>query len=73
MAEVPKDLLAEIQHLEEIFTVDTTKLKSITEHFNNELTKGMWFFFRGPPDTLTKHDTGLTVEGGSIVGGAVYA
>ena len=40
MADVPKDLLAEIKHLEEIFTVDTAKLKSITEHFVSELAKG---------------------------------
>jgi hexokinase len=40
MADIPKDLLTEIKHLEEIFTVPTEKLKSITEHFVSELTKG---------------------------------
>ena len=40
MADVPKDLLQEIQRLEELFTVPTAKLKSITEHFVAELTKG---------------------------------
>jgi hexokinase len=41
MADVPKDLLQEIQRLEEMFTVDKTKLKAITKHFVAELTKGM--------------------------------
>lgn len=40
MADVPKDLLQEIQRLEEQFTVDKTKLKAITDHFVSELTKG---------------------------------
>jgi hexokinase len=40
MADVPKDLLQEIKRLEELFTVDTAKLKSITEHFIKELAKG---------------------------------
>lgn len=41
MADVPKDLLQEIKRLEELFTVDTAKLKAITTHFVSELTKGM--------------------------------
>jgi hexokinase len=44
MADVPKDLLQEIKRLEEMFSVDTAKLKSITEHFVKELTKGVDFF-----------------------------
>ena len=40
MADVPKDLLQEIKRLEELFTVDTKKLKGITEHFISELEKG---------------------------------
>ena len=40
MADVPKDLLLEIKRLEELFTVDTAKLKAITEHFISELAKG---------------------------------
>jgi hexokinase len=40
MADVPKDLMQEIKRLEELFTVDTEKLKAITEHFVSELTKG---------------------------------
>jgi hexokinase len=40
MADVPKDLLQEIKRLEELFTVDKTKLKAITDHFVSELTKG---------------------------------
>jgi hexokinase len=41
MADVPKDLLQEIKRLEELFTVDQTKLKAITDHFIFELDKGM--------------------------------
>jgi hexokinase len=40
MADVPKDLLQEIKRLEELFSVDKTKLKAITEHFISELDKG---------------------------------
>lgn len=40
LADAPKDLLNEIKHLEELFTLDTAKLKEITNHFVNELTKG---------------------------------
>jgi hexokinase len=40
MADVPKDLMAEIKRLEEMFTVDRTKLKAITAHFVKELEKG---------------------------------
>lgn len=36
----PKDLHKEINHLEELLTVDTAKLKEITSHFQNELEKG---------------------------------
>jgi hexokinase len=43
MADVPKDLLQEIKRLEEMFTVETAKLKSITEHFIEELAKGKKF------------------------------
>lgn len=41
MADVPKDLLEQIKRLEELFTVDTGKLKKITTHFVSELEKGM--------------------------------
>jgi hexokinase len=41
MADVPKDLMAQIKALEEHFTVDTAKLKEITEHFIGELDKGL--------------------------------
>lgn len=40
MADVPKDLLAEIKKLEEQFFVGTPKLKEITKHFVSELEKG---------------------------------
>ena len=42
MADVPKDLLAEIKKLEDLFTVDTAKLKQITKHFVSELEKGRY-------------------------------
>jgi hexokinase len=44
MADVPKDLMEEIKRLEELFTVDTAKLKLITEHFVKELAKGKDLF-----------------------------
>ncbi|KAI9744050.1 MAG: hexokinase A, partial [Candelina submexicana] len=40
-ADVPKNVLEEIRELERLFTVDTAKLKEITDHFVNELTKGL--------------------------------
>jgi hypothetical protein len=40
MADVPKDLIQEIQKLEQLFTVDTARLKHITDHFVSELEKG---------------------------------
>lgn len=40
-ADIPKDLLNEVRKLEETFTVDTQKLKQITDHFVGELAKGM--------------------------------
>lgn len=41
MADVPKDLLAEIKKLEDQFTVGSAKLKQITKHFVSELEKGL--------------------------------
>jgi hexokinase len=38
--DVPKDLLKEIERLEQLFSIDTAKLKQITDHFVNELEKG---------------------------------
>jgi hexokinase len=40
LADAPKDLLNEIKHLEELFTIDTAKLKEISSHFETELEKG---------------------------------
>ena len=40
MADVPKDLLEQIQELEKLFTVDTVKLKEVRDHFVKELEKG---------------------------------
>ncbi|KAK3341673.1 hexokinase-domain-containing protein [Lasiosphaeria hispida] len=39
--DVPKDLLGEIERLEKLFTIDTAKLKQITERFVGELEKGL--------------------------------
>lgn len=41
MADVPKDLLQEIKKLEDLFTVETAKLKHITGHFVKELDQGL--------------------------------
>lgn len=40
MADVPDDLLEQIQYLEKMFTVDRSKLKEVTSHFVKELEKG---------------------------------
>ena len=40
MADVPKDLLAQIERLEELFTVPKEKLVAVTDHFVKELAKG---------------------------------
>ncbi|QIW98912.1 hypothetical protein AMS68_004430 [Peltaster fructicola] len=41
MADMPKDLASEIQRLEQAFTVDSEKLKAISNHFIDELAKGL--------------------------------
>ncbi|KAF2478211.1 uncharacterized protein BDR25DRAFT_8830 [Lindgomyces ingoldianus] len=41
MADVPKDLMDQITRLEELFTVPQDKLKQISDHFVDELTKGL--------------------------------
>lgn len=41
MTDVPRDLLEQITQLENLFTVDTEKLKKITDHFVTELDKGL--------------------------------
>ena len=66
MADVPKDLLQEIQRLEELFTVDQAKLKAITKHFVSELAKGK-SSNKQFLSSLTNISSGLSVEGGSIV------
>ena len=45
MADVPKDLLDQIKEFEDIFTVDTKKLKEIVAHFVKELEKGTSYPF----------------------------
>jgi hexokinase len=60
----PKDLLNEIKTLEELFMVDTPKLKQITEHFVNELTKGEFAFIssnRSPGRPTTNQPTNQTM------------
>lgn len=41
MTDVPQNLLEEIATLERLFTVDQKKLKEITDHFVDELAKGL--------------------------------
>lgn len=41
MADVPQDIVAEIASLERLFTLDTAKLKEITEQFIVELKQGL--------------------------------
>ncbi|KAK2740238.1 hexokinase A [Onygenales sp. PD_40] len=41
MADMPKDLLDQLQTLEQIFTVDQARLKKIVAHFIKELEKGL--------------------------------
>ena len=41
MADVPKDLLDEIQKLEDLFIVDGNKLKQVTDQFVSELRRGL--------------------------------
>jgi hexokinase len=53
LGDAPKDLLNEIKHLEELFTIDTAKLKEITNRFVNELTKGEWLASERPTDQPT--------------------
>jgi hexokinase len=38
---MPTDLKAQIDKLEEAFTVSTTKLKEISDHFVSELQRGL--------------------------------
>lgn len=41
MADMPRDLKEQIDKLEELFVVSTTKLKEITDQFVSELEKGL--------------------------------
>lgn len=40
MSDVPQDLLAAVQELEDLFNISSPKLKLITDHFVRELEKG---------------------------------
>jgi len=67
MAGVPKDLLEEIKKLEAMFTIDTAKLKEITDRFQSELERGMSC---NPPQLWHCPNfcvAGLSKEGGTIV------
>lgn len=37
---MPQNLLEQVKHFEMIFTVDTAKLKEVSDHFVKELEKG---------------------------------
>jgi hexokinase len=37
----PENVLQQIEHLEELFTVPTETLKKVTDHFVNELNQGL--------------------------------
>lgn len=69
MMDVPKSLLAEIKSLEEQLTVNTDKLKAVTDHFMKELEKGKSMPRPGSYGRFSANEfgTGLSVEGGSIV------
>jgi hexokinase len=41
MTDVPKDLLDQINRLEDLFLVPAEKLKEVTNHFVKELEKGL--------------------------------
>lgn len=41
MNDIPDDLLGAIKEMERLFTVDQAKLKEITNHFVDELAKGV--------------------------------
>lgn len=41
MADMPRDLKDQIDKLEELFVVSTAKLKEISDHFVNELERGL--------------------------------
>lgn len=41
MTDVPKDLLDQINRLEDLFIVDGQKLKEVTNHFVSELERGL--------------------------------
>lgn len=44
IADAAQGLRPEIEQLERQFTIDTKKLKEITDHFVSELEKGSWRF-----------------------------
>jgi hypothetical protein len=66
--QLPQNLLQHIKKFEEVFTVDTAKLKAIVKHFVKELEKGMFPVPSTPiPFQEANNNLGLTVEGGNIV------
>ncbi len=68
LADVPRDLLAQINELEQLFGVDQQKLKEITNQFVSELERGTsllkeYYMCKN----INQATTGLSVEGGTIV------
>lgn len=58
-ADLPKDLLAQIEDLESMFMVRADKLKEITDHLITELDKGEYSGSRhtlGLADSADRHD-----------------
>lgn len=66
MADVPKNLLQQIERLEELFVVPKEKLISISDHFVKELEKGIIVALMYEIRRLTE-PPGLSNEGGTIV------
>jgi hexokinase len=64
MADVPKDLLEQIETLEKLFTIDQPKLKEITSHFVEELEKGM---SSSAQYFITNIALGLKIERSNVV------
>lgn len=42
LGSIPDSLLVTLRDMEKTFTVDTSKLKEVTEHFVKELEKGLF-------------------------------
>lgn len=65
--DIPKELFEQIRFLEDLFTVDTKKLKEITDHFITELDKGMQSSLR-----RTWASTDTCVQASALRGEVLY-